>query len=98
MNPEGGFQALVDADLEPILPVFYADVDRCMAELEAAIAAGDEPHVRRIGHQLKGIGGPYGFPQVSALGGAFQTAAPETFPRLLRTLAEGMAGKEVAFR
>lgn len=45
--------------------------------LEAAIAKSDLDTTRRIGHSLKGVGGGYGFPEITRLGAAIESAAIE---------------------
>jgi HPt (histidine-containing phosphotransfer) domain-containing protein len=47
------------------------DLDR----LHAALDAGDYDRARRLGHQMKGNGSPYGFPGVTLLGSAIEQAA-----------------------
>ena len=46
-----------------------------LAQLKAALAAGDYERARRLGHQLKGTGKPYGFPGLTQIGRAIEWAA-----------------------
>ena len=46
-----------------------------MVNVIAAFAANDFDAMQRIGHNCKGIGKGYGFPQISAAGAAMETAA-----------------------
>ena len=46
-----------------------------LAELKAALAVGDYERARRLGHQMKGTGNPYGFPGLTQIGRAIEWAA-----------------------
>ncbi len=53
-------------------------LDSChkdLARLRAALAASDYDRARRLGHQMKGTGSPYGFPDVTLIGSAIERAA-----------------------
>jgi histidine phosphotransfer protein HptB len=53
-------------------------LDSCredLARLHAALAASDYDGARRLGHQMKGTGSPYGFPGVTLIGSAIEQAA-----------------------
>ncbi len=53
-------------------------LDSCredLIRLEAALAANDYDRARRLGHQMKGNGKPYGFPGVTLIGSAIEQAA-----------------------
>jgi len=45
--------------------------------LQAALAASDYSCARRVGHQMKGTGNPYGFPGVTVIGSAIEQAAAD---------------------
>src|SRR5215510_11059534 len=66
---------MVEKDLEVLVYRFLArkrdDLDRA----RAALAAGDFETIRRIGHDLKGAGEGFGFPELSAFGAALERAA-----------------------
>ena len=46
-----------------------------LAQLKAALAAGEYETARRLGHQMKGTGKPYGFPGLTQIGRAIEWAA-----------------------
>ena len=46
-----------------------------LAQLKAALAAGEYETARRVGHQMKGTGKPYGFPELTQIGRAIEWAA-----------------------
>lgn len=53
-------------------------LDSCRDDLlclQTALAASDYDRARRLGHQMKGTGSPYGFPDVTLLGGAIELAS-----------------------
>ena len=46
-----------------------------LAQLKAALAVGDYESARRLGHQMKGTGKPYGFPGLTQIGRSIEWAA-----------------------
>jgi HPt (histidine-containing phosphotransfer) domain-containing protein len=46
-----------------------------LAQLKAALAAGEYETARRLGHRMKGTGKPYGFPGLTQIGRAIEWAA-----------------------
>ncbi len=46
-----------------------------LVRLHAALAASDYDRARRLGHQMKGTGSPYGFADVTLIGSAIEQAA-----------------------
>ena len=59
-----------------MLVLEYLDESRKdLAALHAALIAGDYERARVFGHQMKGTGRPYGFPDLTALGTAIERAA-----------------------
>ena len=46
-----------------------------LVQLKAALAAGEYETARRLGHQMKGTGKPYGFPELTQIGRAIEWAA-----------------------
>ena len=66
----------VPDDLPRELVARYLDSCRKdLSRLHAAFAASDYAAARRLGHQMKGTGGPYGFPDVTLIGSAIEKAA-----------------------
>ena len=56
-------------------PAFLSNRRRDLERLLAAVASQDFSTVQSIGHDCKGTGTPYGFPEISRLGLAIETAA-----------------------
>jgi HPt (histidine-containing phosphotransfer) domain-containing protein len=46
-----------------------------LLRLQSALADSDYDRARRVGHQMKGNGTPYGFPDVTLIGSAIEQAA-----------------------
>jgi HPt (histidine-containing phosphotransfer) domain-containing protein len=46
-----------------------------LAQLKTALAASEYETARRLGHQMKGTGKPYGFPELTQIGRAIEWAA-----------------------
>ncbi len=57
-----------------LLPKYVAHRERDVATLRAALAQGDFETMARIGHNLRGNGVSYGFPEIAALGEAMEQA------------------------
>lgn len=68
----------VDRELAQIVPRFLANCRRDVGLLESAIEKGDLETTRKIGHSLKGVGGGYGFNEITRLGGAIEAAAKQS--------------------
>jgi HPt (histidine-containing phosphotransfer) domain-containing protein len=58
-----------------LLPRYLEHRARDVAALRLALDLGDFPSVSRIGHNLRGNGKSYGFPEVGAMGEALEIAA-----------------------
>ena len=91
----------VSKDLEPLMPRY---LDRRHKEIEtfrAQLAAGDFEALRIGGHSLKGSGGGYGFPDLTRIGAAIETAAKAgdaaTIEAALTEYADYMQRVEVTF-
>ncbi|MCX7892755.1 MAG: Hpt domain-containing protein [Burkholderiales bacterium] len=65
----------VDAELAALVPGFLARRREDAAAIRAAARAGDFATARSLGHQLKGSGGGYGFPEITRLGAEIEEAA-----------------------
>lgn len=67
--------AKVEAWLAEYVPRFLSNRRRDVQDIHEAILRGDFDTVRRLGHNLKGVGGGYGFEPISELGQALEGAA-----------------------
>ncbi len=66
---------VIDPDLEDIIPGFLDNRRKDASALQAALQANDWETMRLLGHRMKGDGGGYGFPQISAIGDVLEQAA-----------------------
>jgi CheY-like chemotaxis protein/HPt (histidine-containing phosphotransfer) domain-containing protein len=66
------------AAVRQIYAAIVADLDKRIAALEAAIAAGDAAEVRRIGHAIKGGCGMAGALQAARLGASLESGILES--------------------
>ena len=79
---------------------YLEDCQKDLSALNAALVERDYERARVFGHQLKGTGSPYGFPDLTTLGAAIEGAAvnqdtPE-LDRLVRQLEEYLRAVEIA--
>jgi HPt (histidine-containing phosphotransfer) domain-containing protein len=65
----------VDSDLKELIPNFLANRRKESMELEQAVMREDFEALRMIGHNMKGVGGGYGFQQITDLGLEIENAA-----------------------
>jgi len=65
----------VDKDLEALVQRFLARKRDDLQRAREALAGGEFDTIRRIGHDLKGAGEAFGFPELSNFGAALQSAA-----------------------
>jgi HPt (histidine-containing phosphotransfer) domain-containing protein len=66
---------LLEKDLEQLVTRFLERKQSELDRLRAAMLAGDFETIRRLGHDLKGAGDGFGFPELSILGARFEVAA-----------------------
>lgn len=57
-----------DTEMKELLAEFTTGLTDTCARIQNALAAGEVDQIRRIGHQLKGAGGGYGFPTLTDAG------------------------------
>jgi histidine phosphotransfer protein HptB len=54
---------------------YLDDCRKDLPQLIAALAAGEYQLARRLGHQMKGTGSSYGFPDLTQIGSAIEWTA-----------------------
>ena len=67
----------IDVDLEDLIPGFIENRQNDILKLGQAFADQDLETLRSIGHNLKGVGGGYGFHEMTTLGAAIEEGAKE---------------------
>ena len=91
----------VASELEPLIPRFLANRRTEIASLEQAVESKDVETLRRIGHGLKGVGGGYGFDEITRIGAQIENYAKtgnnEATRRLVRALKRYLDDVEVSF-
>lgn len=64
-----------DPDMAQLLREFALGLADSRARLRRSLAEGNWREVQRVGHQLKGAGGGYGYPSLSEAGSQLEAAA-----------------------
>jgi len=67
----------VDIDLEDLIPGFLDNRQNDLQDLEQALEKQDFEILRSIGHNIKGVGGGYGFHEMTVIGAAIEESARE---------------------
>ncbi|MFT4622187.1 MAG: CheY-like chemotaxis protein [Myxococcota bacterium] len=78
----------VDPDIADLVPEFLANRRADVRRIRSHLRAGRLDDIRRIGHSMKGTGTPYGFPELTRLGGALERAAAVGDTPSLRALTD----------
>lgn len=65
----------IKSDVAELVPVFLETRKKDIIKLMEALNQGDFEAIRRLGHDMKGAGGGYGFDYVSEIGKAIEEAA-----------------------
>jgi len=80
----------IDPDLEPLIPGFLDNRRKDIEALAEALEAQQFATVQSIGHSLKGVGGGYGFQEISDIGASLESAAQQQDAPGIRTLIESL--------
>jgi HPt (histidine-containing phosphotransfer) domain-containing protein len=65
----------LEKDLEQLVTRFLRRKEDELARLRQALSGADFETIRKLGHDLKGAGEGFGFPELSILGAKFELAA-----------------------
>jgi HPt (histidine-containing phosphotransfer) domain-containing protein len=71
------FEAHVPPELADLVPEFLRNRQKQLEELRRAVQAQDFQQLREQANSMIGVGKPYGFPEVSALGKRIDSSARE---------------------
>jgi HPt (histidine-containing phosphotransfer) domain-containing protein len=92
---------VVANELRDLIPRFLAHRRMELDQLRAALAGADLESARRIGHSLKGVGGGYGFDEITRIGADIERCArdrrTDTLPALAAELGEYLDSVEIRF-
>lgn len=69
-----------ESDLAELVEIFVSDLSDRVANIRRYAQFEDWSEVRRLAHQLKGAGGSYGFPHLSAAAEKLENAARRPSP------------------
>ncbi|MCG8448534.1 MAG: Hpt domain-containing protein, partial [Pirellulales bacterium] len=81
----------VDPDLEDLVPGFLENRASDREKLAQSLADKNFPEIQSIGHNLKGVGGGYGFEAMSEIGANIETAAKTQDTEALTSLIDQFA-------
>lgn len=92
----------IDKDLEDIVPMFLDSIAENITELNAAISENNFEFITRIGHNMKGSGGGYGFDKISMIGSLIEQAGKnkdkEPIPGFLSELSDYLKRVEIVYQ
>lgn len=91
----------VDADLADLVPNFLANRQKDLLQIATALEKSDIAALGIIGHNMKGVGGGYGFSDITEFGKLIEVAAREGDHDAVRSLhqeyKEYLANLEVRY-
>jgi signal transduction histidine kinase/CheY-like chemotaxis protein/HPt (histidine-containing phosphotransfer) domain-containing protein len=67
----------LDPSISALAPRYLKNMEKELNKLKAAQISEDYPSVQRIGHNLNGTGGSFGFPRITELGARIEQAAKD---------------------
>ncbi|MBW7859066.1 MAG: Hpt domain-containing protein [Leptonema sp. (in: Bacteria)] len=65
----------VSKEIEDIMPIFINSIKKNVNSVKEALKLADFETIRKLGHQMKGAGGGYGFDRITELGRDLEMAA-----------------------
>lgn len=77
MDDRPRIKVYIDPDLEQLIPDFLENRRGDIGQIQTALANRDFGAVRIIGHNLKGLGGGYGFEEMTQIGALLEKAAKD---------------------
>jgi len=81
----------VDAELKELIPGFLEDWKEQTKSMRIALGTGEYKAIRKVGHNMKGIGGGCGFDAITEMGKGLEKGAkdmdPDTVGKILDSLA-----------
>jgi HPt (histidine-containing phosphotransfer) domain-containing protein len=92
----------IDIDLEDLIPGFLENRQKDILKLEQAIEEQDFETLRSVGHNLKGVGGGYGFHEMTTIGAAIEEGAKENNVEIInenvKKLSHYLANVEINYQ
>lgn len=84
------FEVRVEKDLEDLIPGFLANRKNDLDQMFQALRSTDWPTLQRVAHSLKGVGGGYGFDQISEMGVRLEVCAKSKDLKMITQLLNEM--------
>lgn len=81
----------IDKDLAELIPGFLENRRKDISGIMDAVAKNDFGTVRSIGHNIKGLGGGYGFDAITEMGAELESAAKSQDRDRIRRQAEALS-------
>ena len=81
----------VDEDIADLIPGFLKNRRKDVETLKEALQQADYESIRILGHNMKGVGGGYGFDAITDIGMSLEQAAKEKYTREIRKQAEALS-------
>jgi len=91
MNDQGPVVIRLDAEMQGIVPKYLANRAKDCDALREQAANSGFADAKRLGHNMKGTGGGYGFEEISRLGACIEAAAATGAADQLLALADELA-------
>lgn len=88
--PEPDEPAESDPEIAKLVPEFLANRRADVGKLRGHIEAGEFEAIRTIGHKMKGTGRGYGFPRISEIGRALESAGTDSDPGRARAATDAL--------
>ncbi|HEY9900538.1 MAG TPA: Hpt domain-containing protein [Pantanalinema sp.] len=96
-----GYVATVRQALASLIPLFMENRQLDVQTLRVALAKHDLATVRRVGHNLAGMGSTFGFPAITDCGRSLERAAKASdaaeLSRLISVLEDYIARVEIRY-
>lgn len=81
----------VDEELADLIPEFLENRRRNVEQITRLVQAGNYEELTRLGHTMKGVGGSYGFIEISEIGRGIEEAGARGDQQAITTLCERLA-------
>lgn len=77
--------------LQPLIPEFLENRQRDVTRLRCAVVKGDYEAIRDLGHNLKGLGGAFGFDPITDFGATIEESARAENEARIKATTERLA-------
>jgi signal transduction histidine kinase/CheY-like chemotaxis protein len=84
--------SVLEPSIVGLAPRYLVNVEKELNKLQAAQTAQDYPSLQRIGHNLNGTGGSFGFPRITELGARIEHAVKDRAFDDIRPAIDELAG------